>query len=87
MSEPLEISELLNEELFDGETFDEKAEEFDYEYSVRLAADTLRMALGMKDANAVRQQIGALGALGIELEDLKFASPGDMNYIAGLLMS
>lgn len=81
MGDPRTISELLN----DSVDIEEKEQEFDYEMAVRYAADTLRMCIQMKDKKGIIQQIGAIGALGIELEDLRL-KPSDLNYVVGVFM-
>lgn len=86
MSDPRELSELIFKNLLSGETFEDQADGFDYEMAVRLAADTLRMALNTNDKKTVLMQVGALGALGIEIEDLKFLKHSDINKIVSFMM-
>lgn len=81
MGDPRTIRDLLNDDV----DIEEKEQEFDYEMSVRYAADTMRMCIQMKDKKGIIQQTGALGALGIELEDLKMKET-DFNYVARILM-
>ncbi len=86
MSEPLEIKDLLKKKLFNHNSLSDLKKDFDLEYSIRLAADTLRMSLLLKDKKQILMQIGALGALQIELEDLKFLTKSDLNYIISLMV-
>lgn len=81
MGEPRKIKDLLKDELMSGESFEEQKENFDYEMAVRLAVDTFRMSLQMQDKNGIIRGVGAMGALGIELEDCKFVKPSDLNFI------
>ena len=82
------ISNLIKDELFNGGTFQELSEEFDHEQAVIMAADCLRMALNGGFANnaEIAKYVGALGFLGIEIEDLAFVGPTEQNKILRALM-
>lgn len=83
----MDLKDLVRQNLSNDSSIDEMPNSFDWEYAAAMAADTLRLALMTRSKTTIIQQIGALGALGIELEDCKFISKSDMNYIISLLMS
>lgn len=77
---------LLKETMFNGESIEQHAEDFDWEESAFLAVDSLRMVLMRNGSDKeICKYVGALMSLGIEFEDLKFPTEKDTNRIAKAL--